>query len=152
MMTINMLSKADSVPGQGVLSAYHEQVNLVKTELSDIATVYENKVKFCDISHFHTINLQYWLARPFLKCRGKTVGYVHFLPETVKTGLNLPKFAWGPFFWYLMRFYKGMDYLVTVNPYFIGRLAHYGVPKEKVTYIPNFGLHMVLRESMRNTS
>ena len=42
------------------------------------------------------------------------------------------------FYKYMISFYKRMDYLVTVNPYFIGRLAHYGVDKSKVTYIPNF--------------
>ena len=30
-----------------------------------------------------------------------------------------------------------MDYLVTVNPVFIDKLADYGIPREKVTYIPN---------------
>ena len=35
MITINMLSRADSVKGQGVLSAYQEQVKLVKEELAD---------------------------------------------------------------------------------------------------------------------
>lgn len=31
-----------------------------------------------------------------------------------------------------------MDYLVTVNPCFIEKLAAYGIPKEKIVYIPNF--------------
>lgn len=30
-----------------------------------------------------------------------------------------------------------MDYLVTVNPVFIEKLAAYGIPADKVTYIPN---------------
>ena len=42
------------------------------------------------------------------------------------------------FYGYLIRFYKRMDFLVTVNPYFIERLAAYGVDPAKVTYIPNF--------------
>ena len=33
--TINMLSSAEKVKGQGVLSAYQEQVNLVKKNLSE---------------------------------------------------------------------------------------------------------------------
>jgi len=60
------------------------------------------------------------------------------LPETVETSLDLPRFAKNIFYKYMIKFYKSMDYLVTVNPYFIGRLAHYGVDKSKVTYIPNY--------------
>ena len=56
MITINMLSRADSVKGQGVLSAYQEQVKLVKEELADEFLCYENRNAFCDIMHYHTIN------------------------------------------------------------------------------------------------
>ena len=37
----------------------------------------------------------------------------------------------------MIAFYKRMDHLVTVNPYFIDALQKYGVPREKITYIPN---------------
>ena len=60
------------------------------------------------------------------------------LPETVETSLNLPRFMKQIFYKYMIKFYDSMDYLVTVNPYFIGRLEHYGVDRSKVTYIPNY--------------
>lgn len=136
--TINMMSSATSVKGQGVGSAYIEQAGLVSSELSDKFEVTINKRIKADITHYHTINFGYYLSMKSLTSRGKSVGYVHMLPETVETSVNLPRFMKQIFYKYMISFYKRMDYLVTVNPYFIGRLAHYGVDKSKVTYIPNF--------------
>lgn len=138
MITINMLSRADSVKGQGVLSAYQEQVNLVKTELCDEFVCYENKNAICDIMHYHTINPEFYIARRLSRRKSVSVGYVHFLPETLESSVKLPAHIKRIFYSYVLRFYKSMDYLVTVNPYFIGRLAEYGVDPAKVTYIPNF--------------
>lgn len=135
---IDMLSQAAKVKGQGVLSAYDEQVNLVKEGLKDQFVVTENKWPDADITHYHTVNFRYFLSIPFAKFNGVTVGYVHFLPETVDSSLQLPKVCKAVFYKYLIQFYKSMDHLVTVNPYFIDRLAAYGVDPEKVTYIPNF--------------
>ena len=50
-LTINMLSKADSVEGQGVGSAYIEQVNLIKEELGEFFDVRINSKKKADIVH-----------------------------------------------------------------------------------------------------
>lgn len=136
--TINMMSSATKVKGQGVGSAYLEQVDLVKTGLGHKFEVTENKRIKPDITHYHTINPGYYLGRKSRTKNGKSVGYVHMLPETVETSLDLPRFAKNIFYKYMIKFYKSMDYLVTVNPYFIGRLAHYGVDKSKVTYIPNY--------------
>ena len=133
-----MMSSATSVKGQGVGSAYIEQVGLVSSELSDKFEVTENKRIKADITHYHTINLGYYFTMKSRTSRGKSVGYVHMLPETVETSVNLPRFMKQIFYKYMISFYKRMDYLVTVNPYFIGRLAHYGVDKSRVTYIPNF--------------
>ena len=135
---INMLSEATSVKGQGVGSAYIEQVGLVKEGLKDKFDVYEGAKIKADINHVHTINPKFLWKKNKLKPGGHTVGYVHLLPETVDTSINIPKLARKIFYWYMIRFYKSMDYLVTVNPYFIGRLEHYGVPRERVTYIPNY--------------
>ena len=137
-ITINMKSQATSVPGQGVGSAYLEQVALVKENLSDKFEVTENAHIAADITHYHTINLGYFLGKPLATRGGRSVGYVHMLPETVETSLNLPKPAKKIFYAYMIKFYDSMDYLVTVNPYFIGRLEHYGVDRSKVTYIPNY--------------
>lgn len=135
---INMLSSATSVKGQGVGSAYIEQVNLVKEGLSDLFDVTENKIGFSDITHYHTIDLQFFISRGLLSYKGVSVGYVHMLPETVQQSLQLPSYVQQSFFKYMIQFYKSMDYLVTVNPYFIGELEKYGISKEKVTYIPNY--------------
>lgn len=136
--TINMKSAADKVKGQGVGSAYEEQVELVKTGLADRFEVMVNRHRMADITHYHTVNPGFFMGIPLAKLRGTTVGYVHFLPETMEQSLQLPPFAKRFFYKYLLTFYKRMDHLVTVNPYFIERLAAYGVDRDKVTYIPNF--------------
>ncbi len=135
-ITVNMMSSATKVKGQGVGSAYLEQVELIKS--LDKYQVTENARIKADITHYHTINPGYYLGRKSRTKKGRSVGYVHMLPETVDTSLNLPKFARKIFYSYMIRFYKSMDFLVTVNPYFIGRLEHYGVDRSKVTYIPNY--------------
>ena len=112
-------------------------MNLVNNNLSEYE-VKINKFRFKGITHYHTINLEFFLTLPFAKLNSATVGYVHFLPETLENSIHLPKVIKKIFYKYVLDFYKSMDYLVTVNPYFIERLAHYGVPKEKVTYIPNY--------------
>ncbi|HIZ55958.1 MAG TPA: glycosyltransferase family 4 protein [Firmicutes bacterium] len=135
--TINMLSGAHKVKGQGVSSAYDEQVALAR-QLDEKFDVSENKLAMADITHYHTINPQYILTFPLAGLRGARVGYVHFLPETVDGSLHLWKPFQKAFYWYLLRFYKSMDYLVTVNPDFISHLAAYGIDPQKVTYIPNY--------------
>lgn len=137
MVSINMLSKADRIKGQGVLSAHDEQVKLVKKELSEYQ-IMENKMKFCKIMHFHTINPEFFFIIPFAKKKGKTVAYVHFLPETLENSIKLSKPIKKIFYKYVIEFYKRVDHLVVVNPYFIDILEKYGISKEKVTYIPNF--------------
>ena len=135
---INMKSSATKVKGQGVGSAYIEQVGLIK-EMSDKYTVYENKLKRTPIVHYHTIDLQFFLLKPFLTSKGTSVGYVHMVPETVDSSLNLPDPIRKIFYKYMIRFYRSMDHLVTVNSYFIDVLnKQYNVPREKITYIPNF--------------
>jgi 1,2-diacylglycerol-3-alpha-glucose alpha-1,2-galactosyltransferase len=138
MITINMMSKADTVQGQGVLSAHDEQLKLVREELKDQFQVMENSSRVCDITHYHTINPQFLFSLIFAKHKRTAVGYVHFLPETLENSIHLPTLFKRAFYWYVIRFYKSMDYLVTVNPYFIERLAFYGVDPHKVSYIPNF--------------
>ena len=139
MPTINMLSTADKVKGQGVGSAYLEQLELVKNGLSDNYKIEVNQFDCADIMHYHTINPSYYLSLPFAKAkRSIRVGAVHFLPETVDDSIKLPGFARQVFYKYLISFYKNMDYLVTVNPNFIDKLAAYGIPASKISYIPNY--------------
>ncbi|MFW6022055.1 MAG: glycosyltransferase family 4 protein [Halanaerobiaceae bacterium] len=134
---ISMLSSAEKVEGQGVASAYREQVNLVK-ELPSKFTVIFDKILNMDIVHFHTIDLKHYLSIPLVKIKGATVGYVHFLPETIEGSLKLPEPVKYIFYKYIINFYRSMDYLVTVNPYFIEKLVECGISKEKIFYIPNF--------------
>lgn len=100
--TINMMSSATSVKGQGVGSAYIEQVGLVSSELSDKFEVTINKHIKADITHYHTINFGYYLSMKSLTSRGKSVGYVHMLPETVETSVNLPRFMKQIFYKYMI--------------------------------------------------
>ena len=139
MYTINMLSKADMAKGHGVLSAYNEQVDLIESLLLEDFTVCTNQRKHCNINHYHTINPSFLLTLPFAKLnKTKTVVYVHFLPETLEKSIRLPKFAKLIFYQYVLFFYRSMDRLVTVNPYFIDLLVNkYKIPRHKVSYIPN---------------
>lgn len=138
MYLINMLSSADKVKGQGVGSAYTEQVELVRKGLQDRYNVVTNKLKLADIMHYHTFDLQFYFLSSIAKFKGVNVGYVHLLPETVDGSLEFPAPIKKIFYKYIISFYKKMDYLVTVNPYFIKLLKNYGIDESKITYIPNF--------------
>ena len=138
MISINMLSSADKFKGQGVGSAYLEQVELVKSGMGPDYNIIINKLKLSEIMHYHTIDFKHFLSIPFSRLKGVNVGSVHFLPETVEGSIKLPSLVKNIFYWYIISFYKNMDYLVTVNPYFIRKLAEHGIEKEKVSYIPNF--------------
>ncbi len=137
MKRINMLSKADMVKGQGVLSAHDEQVELAREVMENRAEILENAKGSSDITHYHSINPEYYLSTFRRRKQEALVGYVHFLPETVENSISLPRFAKNIFYKYMISFYKRMDYLVTVNPVFIDKLEAYGIPREKITYIPN---------------
>lgn len=136
--TINMQSQATSVKGQGVGSAYMEQVKLVREGLSDKFEIYENAHIAADITHYHTFNPTYFLLKKWRCRKGASVCYVHTLPETMDKSVKLPKWARKIFYAYMIKFYKIMEHLVVVNPYFIDALENYGIPRDRVTYIPNF--------------
>lgn len=138
MRTINMLSSATKVKGQGVGSAYTEQVNLVTNGLKDNYEIKINKFKLCDIMHYHTIDTKFFLSMPFARLHGTTVAYVHFVPETLEDSIKLPAPIKSIFYKYVMKFYRSADHLVVVNPYFIDVLKNYNIDQNKVTYIPNF--------------
>lgn len=137
MKSITMMSHADMTKGHGVLSVYDELNKLLKTYYPDKYEVRKNSLKKADIYHYHTINFSFALSMPFLKHKGATVGFVHFVPETIEDSLNLWKIAKGPFYWYMLKFYAAMDYLVTVNPNFRDELIKSGVKPERIRYIPN---------------
>lgn len=137
MLNIHMFSSATKVKGQGVGSAYLELIKLLRTTFPREMEIKINDFQKSDISHYHTVDFKFYLST-FTKKRGCKVGYVHFLPETLEGSLKLPGISKTIFNKYLISFYKRMDQLVVVNPSFIPKLMNYGIPEEKITYIPNF--------------
>lgn len=135
-ISINMLSSADKVDGQGVGSAYLELIKLLKEDASEYFDIYINKGKKFDILHAHTIDPINYLKLRFTKA--KKVIYVHFLPTTLDGSIKLPKLFFKIFKWYVIKFYKLADHLVVVNPIFINEMVKNGLNKDKITYIPNF--------------
>lgn len=135
-ITINMLSSADKVPGQGVGSAYIELINLLKEKANDKFEIFINKGMKYDILHAHTVDLQNYFKLKHTK--GKKVAYVHFLPDTLDGSIKLPKFAFNIFKKYVIDFYKLADKLVVVNPIFKKDMINHGLDENKIVYIPNF--------------
>ena len=133
---INMLSSADKVAGQGVGSAYLEQVSLVKENLSDLFDVKINGGIKYDIMHHHTVDPINYIKMKLTK--GVNIAYVHFLPDTLDGSIKLPKMFFGIFKKYVTKFYKSADYLVVVNPIFKKDLVKYGIDENKIFYIPNY--------------
>jgi 1,2-diacylglycerol-3-alpha-glucose alpha-1,2-galactosyltransferase len=129
-----MLSSADKVAGQGVGSAYLEQVSLVRDGAPELFDIYINSRKKCDIVHVHTVDLWNY----FKMKKGVSVCYVHFLPDTLDGSIKLPKFAFNIFKKYVTKFYNKADHLVVVNPIFIDDLVKFGIDRDKITYIPNY--------------
>ena len=135
---INMLSQATSVDGQGVGSAFLEQVALVK-ECDDIFEVEINSKKGnFDIYHMHTVNPTY---RMRFNKRHVNVTYVHFIPSTLDGSLKMNKLFFKVFKKYVVSTYRKADEIVVVNPAFIPPLVELGIKKENITYIPNFVDH-----------
>lgn len=140
---INMLSQATSVDGQGVGSAYVEQLALVK-ENDDIFEVAVNSKRGnFDIYHMHTFNPQYVMR---LNKRHINVTYVHCLPDTFDGSLKMPKPIFRLFKKYVKHAYLKADEAVVVNPIFIEPLVRLGLKRENITYIPNFVDHEKFHE------
>ena len=99
MIRITMFSSAETVPGQGVGSAYRELINLLTARFKDKFQVRINSLAPADISHYHTIDFWFYL-NTFLPGRGRRVGYVHFLPETLEGSINLHWPVKNIFYWY----------------------------------------------------
>lgn len=134
-IVINMCSSADKVAGQGVGSAYLEQVALMKENAKEDYEILVNSSKKADIYHYHTIDPWHYVKMKMRK--GIHVAYVHFLPDTLDGSIQLPRFAFNIFKKYVVRFYKQADVLVVVNPTFIDELVKIGLQRERIHYIPN---------------
>lgn len=124
-----------NIQGQGVGAATIEQMNLLEARCSDSFTLLHNKGK-ADILHVHTIDPRSSMRATFAKT--PVVMHVHFIPETLDGSIKLPKFAARFYNNYVVRTYRRATNIVVVNPIFIKDLARYGIPEERVTYIPNF--------------
>lgn len=138
-INIRMLSNADSVDGQGVASAYLEQVALIK-EQNDLFNVYVNKEKRpkktkIHINHIHTVMPNFLFKMGRKTCN---VVYVHFLPTTLDGSIKMNKLFFSIFKWYVKSFYRKADEVVVVNPIFIKPLTEIGLKRENITYIPNY--------------
>ena len=140
---INMLSAATSVDGQGVGSAYVEQVALVQSckDLFEVA-INSPKGNF-DIYHMHTVNVRY---RMRFNKHHVNVAYVHFIPSTLDGSLKMPKLFFKIFKSYVISTYRKADEIVVVNPSFIPPLEELGIKRENITYIPNFVDHEKFHE------
>ena len=98
-----MYSSADKVDGQGVGSAYEEQVNLVKEGASDIFEVgINNWIKTPDIQHFHTVDPTFFVKMQNHKAAN--VAYCHFLPDTLEGSLKIPAPLLNVFRSYLIQY------------------------------------------------
>ncbi|MBS6374728.1 MAG: glycosyltransferase family 4 protein [Erysipelotrichaceae bacterium] len=148
-IVINMLSSADKIEGQGVGSAYLEQVKLVSEGAPDLFDVRINSIKAADINHAHTVDPQNYVKMK-MNNAGANVCYVHFLPDTLNGSIQLPKALFAVFKKYVVSFYKAADYLIVVNPTFMDELEKYGIPREKMVYIPNYVSKEDFYEKPRN--
>lgn len=133
-LEIGVFSSAESVSGQGVGSAYKEQVALLK-EHPESFTVHINEKGRFPLQHFHTIDPAFYLK---MSKDSVNIAYCHFLPDTLEGSLRIPRFVMPLARKYIVSFYNKADHLVVVNPSFIEPLAQYGIPKSKIKYIPNF--------------
>ena len=133
LIKVNMLSSATSVSGQGVGSAYLELINLLEKKKDVLDISINKKGKGFDIFHHHTVN--YYFS---FKKNGVHVVYVHFLPQTLNGSIKLNKLFFKIFTGYVKKYYQKADELVVVNPSFINELCSFGIPREKISYIPNF--------------
>ena len=137
-----MLSNAEAAKGQGVGSAYKEQVSLIQKMNDDFDVAVNSKSSKFDIYHIHTVDLPY-------KCRMNkkhlNIMYVHFIPSKNDGSIKLPKlFSWI-FDKYVESCYRKADELVVVNPCFIKELEKLKIARENITYIPNYVNHEQFR-------
>ncbi len=134
-ISVNMLSIADTVKGQGVETAYNELVKLLNKYGKKDIEVFINKGLNYDVLHLHTTDPIGYLKQRLSKHTSLT--YVHYMPNTLVGALRLPKIALNTYAWWTKKCYLKSDYLVVVNPTYIDELIKMGYKKERIFYIPN---------------
>lgn len=132
---INMLSQAESVKGQGVASAYREQIELIKQLDDTFELGFDDKKQEWDIFHIHSPNLRYKVK---MNKKHLNIVHVHFIPSKNDGSLRLPCLANFIFNKYVESLYKKADELVVVNPCFISDLQKLKIKRDNITYIPNY--------------
>lgn len=137
-LRINMLSSAESVKGQGVASAFREQVTLIQEMNNDFSVEINSKSSKFDIYHIHTVDPKYRIR---MNKKHLNIMYVHFVPSKNDGSLKLPKLANWIFKKYVEKTYRKADEIIVVNPSFISELEKIKIPRDKITYIPNFVDH-----------
>ena len=137
-LRINMLSSAETVKGQGVASAFREQVTLIQEMSDDFLVEINAKSSKFDIYHIHTVDPKYKIR---MNKKHLNIMYVHFVPSKNDGSLKLPKLFNWIFNKYVERTYRKADEVIVVNPCFIPELEKIKIPREKITYIPNFVDH-----------
>lgn len=135
-ISVNMLSIADTVKGQGVETAYNELIKLLNKYGKDDIEVVKNKGLNYDILHLHTSNPMGYIKQRLSKHTSLT--YVHYMPNTLNGALRLPKIVLNVYAWWTKRCYLKSDYLVVVNPTYVDELVKMGYRKDHIFYIPNF--------------
>lgn len=137
-LRINMLSSADTVKGQGVASAFREQVTLIQEMKDDFEVEINSKSSKFDIYHIHTVDPKYRIR---INKKHLNIMYVHFVPSKNDGSLKLPKLFNWMFNKYVEKTYRKADEIIVVNPCFINELEKLKIPRENITYIPNFVDH-----------
>lgn len=135
-ISINMLSIADVIKGQGVDTAYEELLSLLNKYGKEDLIIKKNKGLKYDVLHMHTTNPISYIKQRLSK--GVSLTYVHYLPNNLEGALRLPKFMLKIYTWWTKKCYLKSDYLVAVNPTYKLELKKLGYNEDKVFYIPNF--------------
>ena len=134
-ISINMLSIADKIKGQGVETAYNELVSILNKYGKKDLEIVKNKGLKYNILHMHTVDLMSYIKQRLSK--GISLTYVHFLPNTLDGALRMPKLFLNVYSWWVKKCYLKSDYLVVVNPSYKEEMIKLGFNKNKIFYIPN---------------
>ena len=134
-ISINMLSIADKIKGQGVETAYNELISILNKYGKKDLEIVKNKGLKYNILHMHTVDLMSYIKQRLSK--GISLTYVHFLPNTLYGALRMPKLFLNVYSWWVKKCYLKSDYLVVVNPSYKEEMIKLGFNKNKIFYIPN---------------
>lgn len=129
-MLVNVISESARFPGQGVDTAFKENVRILSG--IDAASVVVNSRQPADIVHIHTIGPVGW--RGLLFARGKKVVSAHLTPDSF-VGSFVGARYWYPLAkLYLRWFYNRADLVLAVSDDVKSQLFKMGVKKHVEIY------------------